>query len=182
MEELEHALARGAKIYAEILGYGLAGDASHLTAPSEDGSGAFRAMRNALQDAGFKDASQVSYVNAHATSTPLGDAIEVNAIGRFFDGQKCKPHVSSMKGALGHGQGAAGAVETCLSVMALYRATLPPNLNLFEPDPGMLEKVIFNSDQPIEWPIEPHQKRRVLLKNSFGFGGTNASLCLASYL
>lgn len=181
MEELEHALARNAKIYAEILGYGLAGDASHLTAPSDDGSGALRAMRNALDDAGVGDASQVSYVNAHATSTPLGDAIEANAIGRLFAGAVSQPHVSSMKGALGHGQGAAGAVETCLSVMALYHSTLPPNVNLIEPDTNMTGKVTFTPGHPIQWHVEPHQSRRVLLKNSFGFGGTNASLCLASY-
>lgn len=177
---MEHALSRGASIYAEILGYGTSGDASHLTAPSEDGTGAFRAMQNALKDAGLINPDQVSYVNAHATSTPLGDAIEVAAISKIFSSHNL-PWVSSMKGSLGHGQGAAGAVESCLAIMAIKHSTLPPNLNLEQPDPSMKDLVRFTPGHPIPWSLESSQQRRILLKNSFGFGGTNASLCIGSY-
>ena len=152
-----------------------------MTAPSEDGDGAYRAMLNALKDAQIR-ADQVTYVNAHATSTPLGDAIEINAIGRLFRGSH-QPWVSSMKGSLGHGQGAAGAMETCLAIVSLKQSMLPPNLNLERPDREMLQYVRFNPDHPIQWPCT-HQDgsaRRIFLKNSFGFGGTNASLCIASY-
>ena len=180
LEELDHALARKAKIYAEILGYGTSGDARHLTAPSSDGKGAYRAMQNALNDASLSPAD-ISYVNAHATSTPLGDAIEVTAIGRLFSDQKQQPWVSSFKGSLGHGQGAAGAIETCLAIIALNSAVLPPNLNLESPDASMLDLVRFTPERPISWQLTEGHKRRALLKNSFGFGGTNASLCLASY-
>ena len=180
LEELEHAVARKARIYAEILGYGTSGDAKHLTAPASDGQGAYRAMQNALNDACLPP-GDISYVNAHATSTPLGDAIEVTAIGRLFSDQKSRPWVSSFKGCLGHGQGAAGAIESCLAIMALNSAVLPPNLNLESPDAFMLDLVQFTPNQPIPWHLADGHKRRVLLKNSFGFGGTNASLCLASY-
>ena len=176
LEELEHALSRNARIYAEILGYGTSGDASHLTAPSEDGRGAFSAMSRALQQAKLT-ASDVTYVNAHATSTPLGDAIELNAISRLFV-KGAPPLVSSMKGALGHGQGAAGAVEACLSIKAIHQAMIPPNLNLERPDPKTLKlNVRLCGREARSWNVE----RRVLLKNSFGFGGTNASLCIGSY-
>ena len=181
LEELEHALSRKANIYAEILGYGASGDASHLTAPSEEGAGAIRAMTSALQDAGLSGADQVSYVNAHATSTPLGDAIEVGAISKIFSSSPTKPWVSSMKGSLGHGQGAAGAVETSLALMAIHHSILPPNLNLEQPDPSMQNQVRFTPGNPVPWTLESYQHRRILLKNSFGFGGTNASLCIASY-
>lgn len=179
LEELDHALSRKARIYAEIVGYGTSGDASHLTAPSGDGAGALRAMQNALMNAKIA-ANRVSYVNAHATSTPLGDAIEVGAISRLpFEHP---PWISSMKGSLGHGQGAAGAMESCLAIMALYTATLPPNLNLEQPDPSLpLDRVRFTPNKPIAWNLEDEQERRILVKNSFGFGGTNASLCMASY-
>ncbi|KAK4028477.1 3-oxoacyl-[acyl-carrier-protein] synthase, mitochondrial-like [Daphnia magna] len=182
LEELDSALSRNAKIYAEILGYGISGDASHLTAPSEDGRGAIQAMQNALTDAKLSDVDRVSYVNAHATSTPLGDAIEVGAINQVFSshGQE-RPWVSSMKGSLGHGQGAAGAVEAILAILALHHAILPPNINLDNPDPSLLELVRFTPSHPLHWPLEPGQHRRILLKNSFGFGGTNASLCIASF-
>lgn len=182
LEELEHALSRSANIYAEILGYGVSGDASHLTAPSEDGNGAFRAMSNAIKNAGLTSADQVSYVNAHATSTPLGDAIEVGAISKIFPiSGKNLPWVSSMKGSLGHGQGAAGAIESCLAVMAIKNSILPPNLNLDQPDPTFQNLVRFTPSAPIPWLLESNQSRRILLKNSFGFGGTNASLCIGSY-
>ena len=179
---MEHALSRKARIYAEILGYGTSGDAKHLTAPSSDGQGAFRAMQNALNDANLSP-DDISYVNAHATSTPLGDTIEVTAIGRLFSAQEQqhRPWVSSFKGSLGHGQGAAGAIETCLAVMALNNAILPPNLNLENPDPSMLDIVRFTPNGPVSWTLRDGKQRRFLLKNSFGFGGTNASLCLASF-
>lgn len=159
----------------------MSGDASHLTAPCEDGDGAFRAMQNALNDARVTGPDQVTYVNAHATSTPLGDAIEVAAINRIFSTSGTTPWVSSMKGSLGHGQGAAGAVESCLAVMAIQQATLPPNLNLEDPDPSLKDAVRLTPGHPIPWLLEGGQQRRILLKNSFGFGGTNASLCIASY-
>jgi len=184
LEELEHALSRKARIYAEVIGYGTSGDASHLTAPSEDGSGAYRAMQNAMKDAHIK-AEDISYINAHATSTPLGDAIEINAIGRVFHDCAIKPWISSMKGSLGHGLGAAGAIETCLAITALSQSTLPPNLNLEEPDAAMLQHVRFCPDHPTPWAQNSEgtaqQQRKIFLKNSFGFGGINASLCIASY-
>ena len=119
----------------------------------------------------------MTYVNAHATSTPLGDAIELNAISRLFV-EGAPPFVSSMKGALGHGQGAAGAVEACLSIKAIHQAMIPPNLNLERPDPKTLKlNVRLCGREAQSWNVE----RRVLLKNSFGFGGTNASLCIGSF-
>jgi len=187
LEDLDHALARKApRIYAEILGYGTSGDASHLTAPSGDGAGAFRAMQNALKDAQVK-ADQIGYVNAHATSTPMGDAIEIRAISRLpFDKTNNNlPWISSMKGSLGHGQGAAGAVESCLSVLACQSGRLPPNRNLERLDPllePLLDRLRFTpADGPVEWSTTTNNRRRILLKNSFGFGGTNASLCISSY-
>ncbi len=139
-------------------------------------------MKSALKDAGISGADQVSYVNAHATSTPLGDAIEVGAISKVFSSSsQSSPWVSSMKGSLGHGQGAAGAMETSLAIMAIYHSILPPNLNLEQPDAPMLNQVRFTPSNPIPWSLESGQHRRILLKNSFGFGGTNASLCIASY-
>ncbi|XP_046449822.1 3-oxoacyl-[acyl-carrier-protein] synthase, mitochondrial-like [Daphnia pulex] len=181
LEELDSALSRKAKIYAEILGYGTSGDASHLTAPSEEGTGAIQAMQNALDDARLS-AEQVGYVNAHATSTPLGDAIEVRAINKVFSlSSQKQPWVSSMKGSLGHGQGAAGAIETILAILSIHHSTLPPNINLETPDPSMVDLVRFTPSHPLPWSLESGQNRRILLKNSFGFGGTNASLCIASF-
>lgn len=146
-----------------------------------EGTGAIQAMQNALKDARVSS-EQVSYVNAHATSTPLGDAIEVGAINKVFSSSSQKqPWVSSMKGSLGHGQGAAGAVETILAILSIHHSTLPPNLNLENPDPSMLGLVRFTPNHPLPWSLECDQNRRILLKNSFGFGGTNASLCIASF-
>jgi 3-oxoacyl-[acyl-carrier-protein] synthase II len=138
-------------------------------------------MQNALEDARLS-AEQVGYVNAHATSTPLGDAIEVRAINKVFSlSSQKQPWVSSMKGSLGHGQGAAGAIETILAILSIHHSTLPPNINLETPDPSMVDLVRFTPSHPLPWSLESGQNRRILLKNSFGFGGTNASLCIASF-
>jgi 3-oxoacyl-[acyl-carrier-protein] synthase II len=167
VEELEHARARGAKIYAEVVGYGLSGDAHHITAPSEDGDGAYRCMSAALARAGF-DSTEIDYVNAHGTSTPLGDEIELRAVERLMDGRTSGLTMSSTKSAVGHLLGAAGAVEAIFSVLAIRDNIAPPTLNLDDPS--------------VETDIDlvPHKaKEKTIdraLSNSFGFGGTNASL------
>lgn len=167
LEEYEHARARGAKIYAELVGYGLSGDAYHITAPSEDGDGAFRCMSAALKRAGMT-ASDIDYINAHGTSTPLGDEIELGAVTRLVGNAAAKLSMSSTKSAIGHLLGAAGAVEAIFSVLALRDQVAPPTLNLDNPS---VETTID---------LVPHQARKreinAVLSNSFGFGGTNASL------
>ncbi len=169
LEDLEHARKRGAKIYAEILGYGLAGDAYHLTAPAEDGSGGFRAMRGALKDAGL-NVDAIDYINAHGTSTPKGDEIELSAVKRLFGDQAYKLSMSSTKSAIGHLLGAAGAVEAIYSILALRDQVVPPTLNLDDPSEGCdIDLVPHKSKQ---------RKIRYAMSNSFGFGGTNASLVL----
>jgi len=172
LEELEHAKARGAKIYAEVIGYGMSGDAHHITAPSEDGSGAFRAMRNALNRAGV-NAEDIDYINAHGTSTPLGDEIELGAVKRLFGPATNGLSMSSTKSAVGHLLGAAGAVEAIFSILAIRDGVVPPTLNLDNPSPGC---------DGIDL-VPHHAKERKVgaaLSNSFGFGGTNASLVLAA--
>jgi len=168
LEEYEHAKKRGAKIYAELIGYGLSGDAHHMTAPPEDGNGGFRAMRSAMARAQILP-EQVDYVNAHGTSTPLGDEIELGAIKRLFGNSIDKISVSSTKSAIGHLLGAAGGVEAIYSILAAKNDLLPPTLNLDNPSENC---------QGID--LVPHTAREkkinIALSNSFGFGGTNACL------
>lgn len=167
LEEYEHAKARGAKMYAELVGYGLTGDAHHITSPSADGDGAFRCMQAALKRAGVS-AADVDYVNAHGTSTPMGDEIELKAFERLAGTNAASISMSSTKSAIGHLLGAAGAVEAIFSVLAMRDQIAPPTLNLDNPS---FETAID---------LVPHVARKrkidVVLSNSFGFGGTNASL------
>jgi 3-oxoacyl-[acyl-carrier-protein] synthase II len=168
LEELEHAKARGARIYAEIVGYGLSGDAHHMTAPSETGDGAFRAMRNALNRAGLSP-TEIDYINAHGTSTPLGDAMEVAAVKRLFGPAAETVSMSSTKSAIGHLLGAAGAVEAIFSILAMRDKVAPPTLNLTHPSENCLGIDLV--------PLTARERPiRAVLSNSFGFGGTNASL------
>lgn len=174
LEELEHAKKRSANIYGEIRGYGMSGDAHHITQPQSEGHGAFLAMYRALQQAGLRP-NQVDYINAHATSTPLGDSVEAKAIKTLFDEHALSGELalSSTKGAIGHLLGAAGAVEAIFSVLALFHGIAPPTLNLEEPDPVFQDgftPLITSKKMPI----------RSVLTNSFGFGGTNASLIFTS--
>ena len=166
LEELEHAKARGARIYAELVGYGLSGDAHHITAPAPDGDGAFRSMSMALKRAGMS-ASEIDYVNAHGTST-MADEIELRAVERLLGNSAAKTSMSSTKSSIGHLLGAAGAVEAIFSVLAIRDQVAPPTLNLDNPS---VETAID---------LVPHQARKrpvnAALSNSFGFGGTNASL------
>jgi len=167
LEELEHAKARGAKIYAELIGYGLSGDAYHITSPSEDGDGAFRCMQGALKRAGIP-ASEIDYVNAHGTSTPLGDDIELRAIERIMADRTKQLAMSSTKSSIGHLLGAAGAVEAIFSILAMRDQIVPPTLNLDHP----------SAETSID--LVPHKAKEMpvdtVLSNSFGFGGTNASV------
>jgi 3-oxoacyl-[acyl-carrier-protein] synthase II len=167
LEELEHAKARGATIYAELIGFGTSGDAYHMTSPPADGAGAARCITNALRDAKI-NGDQVQYVNAHGTSTPAGDLAEANAIKSVFGDHAYKLAVSSTKSMTGHLLGAAGAVEAIFSVLAINSQVAPPTINLDEPDEGC------------DLDFVPHTARNmdidVVLSNSFGFGGTNGSL------
>ena len=167
LESLEHAKARGAKVYAELIGYGLSGDAYHITAPSPDGDGALRCMTMAVKRAGLT-VGDVDYINAHGTSTPLGDEIELGAVQRLAGNAAGRIAMSSTKSCIGHLLGAAGAVEAIISILAIRDGIVPPTINLDNPS--------------VETPIDlvPHKAQKrgidVVLSNSFGFGGTNASL------
>ncbi|KAN0095298.1 3-oxoacyl-synth [Hyaloscypha variabilis] len=177
LEELEHAKARGADIYAEVRGYGCSGDAYHVTAPREDGGGALLAMKRALKNAGLRP-KEIDYINAHATSTPLGDTAENAAITELMLGEEGVPKesnisVSSTKGAIGHLLGAAGAVEAIFSILAIKENVMPPTLNLHNISDGFHCNYV---------PLSAQQKEvNVALSNSFGFGGTNASLAFSKY-
>jgi 3-oxoacyl-[acyl-carrier-protein] synthase II len=169
LEELEHAKARGARIYAEVVGYGLSGDAYHITSPAPDGDGGFRAMEAALKNAGVRP-DEIDYVNAHGTSTPLGDEIELQAVTRMLGNAAGKVTMSSTKSSTGHLLGAAGAIEAIFGVLAIRDQVAPPTINLDNP----------SVDSPID--LAPHKAVArdidVVLSNSFGFGGTNASLIM----
>jgi 3-oxoacyl-[acyl-carrier-protein] synthase II len=167
LEELEHAKKRGAKVYAEVIGYGMSGDAHHITAPSDSGDGAFRSMRAALRDARLTP-EQIQYVNAHGTSTPLGDDLELGAVERLWGDAASGLAMSSTKSAIGHLLGAAGAVEGIFSVLAIRDRVVPPTLNLEKP----------SRESPIDRVAKTAQERpvEIALSNSFGFGGTNASV------
>jgi len=167
LEEFEHAKKRGAKIYAEVHGYGLSGDAHHITAPAEGHEGAFRAMRNALKNGGLSPAD-IQYVNAHGTSTPLGDDLELEAVERLFGDASKGLAMSSTKSATGHLLGAAGAIEAIFSILAIRDGVAPPTLNLDEPSKeSVIDRVAHTAQQ---------RKITTALSNSFGFGGTNASV------
>ena len=167
LEELEHAKKRGAKIYAEVVGYGMSGDAHHVTAPAKDGAGATRAMKMAIKRAGI-NLEDVDYINAHGTSTPLGDEIELGAVKRLFGDHAYSLSMSSTKSAIGHLLGAAGAVEAVFSVLAIRDNIVPPTLNLYDPSDGC------------DIDLVPHKAKErpvsIVMSNSFGFGGTNATL------
>jgi 3-oxoacyl-[acyl-carrier-protein] synthase II len=167
LEEYEHAKARGARIYCELAGYGMSADAHHITAPCEDGDGAVRCMTNALRNAGL-NRDQVDYINAHGTSTPLGDIAETVAVKRCFGDHAKELSVSSTKSMTGHLLGAAGGIEAVFSVLAIHEQVAPPTINLQNPDPQCDLDYVPNAARPM--------KIDVALSNSFGFGGTNGSL------
>jgi 3-oxoacyl-[acyl-carrier-protein] synthase II len=172
LEALDHARARGAKIYAELIGYGLSGDAHHITAPAPDGDGALRCMNAAIRRAGISP-GDIDYINAHGTSTPLGDEIELGAVQKLVGNAAGRMSMSSTKSCIGHLLGAAGAVEAIFSILAIRDRIAPPTINLDSP----------SVDTPID--LVPHQARKrdvdTALSNSFGFGGTNASLIFRRY-
>ncbi len=167
LESYEHASRRGARIYAELIGYGLSGDAYHITAPAEDGDGAFRCMQTALGRAGISPA-EIDYINAHGTSTPLGDEIELGAVHRLVGNAAGRVCMSSTKSSTGHLLGAAGAVEAIFSILAMRDGVVPPTINLDNPSVQTAIDLV------------PHRSKNrdvdVVLSNSFGFGGTNVSL------
>jgi 3-oxoacyl-[acyl-carrier-protein] synthase II len=174
IEEYEHAIARGAKIYAEIVGYGMSADAYHLTAPHPEGAGAIRVMRNALEDASL-DLTEVDYINVHGTSTPLGDIAETKAIKQVFGEHAYKLNISSTKSMTGHLLGAAGAVETIAAILATKYDIIPPTINHFTDDPEL--------DNKLNLTFNKAQQRTVnyALSNTFGFGGHNTSLIIKKF-
>jgi 3-oxoacyl-[acyl-carrier-protein] synthase II len=171
LEEYEHAKKRGARIYAEVVGYGMSGDAHHITAPSEDGNGAFRCMQAAFRRAGIGP-EDIDYINAHGTSTPLGDEIEIGAVKRLFGDAARSVSMSSTKSSIGHLLGAAGAAEAIYAILAIETGIVPPTLNLDNPSEGC-------DDIDLVPHVAKQRPVRAALSNSFGFGGTNASLIFA---
>jgi len=167
LEELEHARRRGARIYGEVAGYGVSADAYHMTAPAEDGDGAYRCMRNALRDAGI-GAENLDYINAHGTSTPLGDIAETVAVKRLLGEHAKRVAVNSTKSMTGHMLGAAGGVEAVFTILALRDQVSPPTINLHNPDPQCDLDYVPNTARKM--------RIRTALSNSFGFGGTNGTL------
>ncbi len=172
LEDLDRARARGAKIYAELIGYGLSGDAHHITAPAEDGDGAYRCMAAAVKRAGISP-SEIDYINAHGTSTPLGDEIELNAVHRVVGNAAGRIAMSSTKSSTGHLLGAAGAIESIFSILAMRDGMVPPTLNLDNPSVETAMDLVPHAAKP--------RQIDVVLSNSFGFGGTNASLVFRRY-
>ena len=172
IEELEHAKKRNAKIYAEIIGYGMSSDAYHITAPAPEGDGARRAMAAAIDDAGL-DPSEIDYINAHGTSTPYNDLNETLAIKNLMGPKAYEVMISSTKSMIGHLLGAAGAVETIATILAIDKGIVPPTINYEEPDPECDLDYVPNKARPYDL--------KVALKNSFGFGGQNACLVLKRY-
>lgn len=170
LEEYEHAKARGAKIYAEVIGYGLSGDAYHVTAPHPEGSGAFRSMEMAMRKSGLA-LSDIDYINAHGTSTPMGDELELGAVRRLFGNDIAKLSMSSTKSAIGHLLGGAGAVEAIFCILAMRDQIVPPTLNLDNPSDGCAGVDLVPH-------VAKERKVKAVLNNSFGFGGTNASLVM----
>jgi 3-oxoacyl-[acyl-carrier-protein] synthase II len=172
LETLDHARARGARIYAEIVGYGMSGDAYHITAPSEDGDGALRVMKRAIAKAGLQP-SDIDYVNAHGTSTPFNDKLETLALKRCFGDHASALAISSTKSMTGHLLGAAGGLEAGIAALAVHHQIAPPTINLETPDPECDLDYVPNVKRPMAI--------RHVLSNSFGFGGTNAALILRRY-
>jgi 3-oxoacyl-[acyl-carrier-protein] synthase II len=169
LEEYEHAKARGAKIYAEVAGYGMSADANHMTAPAEDGDGARRAMVNAMRDAGV-NADEIDYINAHGTSTPLGDKAETMAVKRALGDAAARVVVNSTKSMTGHLLGGAGGIEAVFSVLAIAHQKSPPTINLDNPDEGC--DLDYCAHTARDMPIN------IAISNSFGFGGTNGSILM----
>jgi 3-oxoacyl-[acyl-carrier-protein] synthase II len=172
VEALEHARARGAEIYAEIVGYGLSGDGYHMAAPPEDGDGAVRCMRMALADAGMNP-GEIDYINAHGTSTPLNDVVETRAIKRVFGDHARKLAISSTKSMTGHMLGGAGGIESVFTALTLKHGLIPPTINLHNPDPECDLDYVPHTAREI--------KIRAAMSNSFGFGGTNAVLVMKRF-
>ncbi len=173
LEELEHAKKRGATIYAEIVGYGMSGDAHHITSPPDDGNGGFRAMKMALKRANLNP-EDIDYINAHGTSTPVGDMVELGAVRRLLGDKAGAISMSSTKSAVGHLLGAAGAVEAIFSIKSIMDQVVPPTLNLNDPDEG-------TAGMDLVPKVAKQRRVRAALSNSFGFGGTNASLIFKEY-
>ncbi|XP_036354742.1 3-oxoacyl-[acyl-carrier-protein] synthase, mitochondrial-like [Octopus sinensis] len=176
LEDYEHAISRRAPIYAEILGYGLSADAYHVTSPNPDSSGGLKCMKSALAE-GQIHPSQIGYVNCHATSTPAGDQIENGAVKKMFESHSKNLQISSFKGSIGHMLGAAGSAEFALSMVSCKRGIIPPSINIDNLDDDFDLNYVPNESQVWKW---SHNERRYGIKNSFGFGGTNSSICFAS--